>query len=95
MLFDLFEIDQNILNIGVLVLVLLLQLILCFKLENTIIKLIPTLLFLIATTVFFALTLLNESWDALGYLFLCIAAGALFISGCVGWVIYLIINKFR
>ena len=79
----------------VIVLILLIQLFLCFKLDNTFIKLIPTLIFLIAAVTFLILTFVNESWDALGYLLLCIAAGALLITSLVGWIIYLIINKFR
>ena len=91
--FNLLEMDENILYIGALVLVLLIQLFLCFKLENTFIKLVPTLLFLIATIAFFILTLLSQSWDALGYLLLAIFAGALLASSLVAWIIYLILNK--
>ena len=93
MLFNLNQISTNTLNIIVIILVLLIQLILCFKIENTFIKLIPTLLFLIATITLFILTLLNESWDALGYLLLAISAGILLITSCVAWIFYLIINK--
>ena len=77
------------------VIVLSVQLVLCFKVRKLCVRLIPVCLSAIAAAVCLALTFLSEGWDALGYLLLTMfSAGLLLVCG-IGWLVWAIIKKLR
>jgi hypothetical protein len=77
------------------IIVLILQLILCFKVKKTFVKFIPLILSFVATLIFVILLLLSEGWDVLGYLILALFSGGLFLDCGLGLIIWKIIIKVR
>lgn len=74
-------------------LVLILQLLLCYKTKKKLIQLLPMILLAISTVVFCVLSACIGGWDAFGYLFFAILSfGLLFVCGVV-WVIWAIGKK--
>lgn len=78
---------------AMVVLVLILQLLLCFKTKYLLIKLIPVILLIISTVVFCVLSACIGGWDSFGYLFFALLSfGLLFVCGFV-WIIWAIGRK--
>lgn len=90
--FGSFEIDTTVFVFIVSVLVLLIQLLLCFKVKSLLIRLIPTILFLSAAVIFAIMIAFSSGWDSIGWLFisLCCAFVALFCA--IGWGIFGIVK---
>lgn len=72
-----------------------LQLLLCFKLKKTIIKIIPAIILFIITIVFIVLTMVNESWDALGFLLLSLFTGGATLVCILGLLIWIIVKAIK
>lgn len=66
------------------------QLLLCFKVKSTAIRLLPVLILSIPTLMFFFLGMTTPGWDGLGYLFLAIFTGFMLLMCGVGWCIWTI-----
>ena len=72
--------------------VLPIQLLLCFKVKPVFLRLLPTIL-LTATTVFlFAMMTTSRDWDAIGYAVLGVFSGVLLIFSGIGWGIWAIVR---
>lgn len=72
---------------------LLLQLLLCFKVKRTFIKLLPIALLIVSTIVFSICSASINGWDGLGYLFFALLSfGLIFICG-IGWGFWAIAPK--
>lgn len=81
------ELTESVLIFSVVVL-LCLQLLLCFKVKSKIIRLLPVIILFIPTIVFVAMSAATSEWDSLGYMFLAVFTGfMLFICG-IGWGIW-------
>ena len=91
--FGIFEIKTEIFILILSVLVLALQLLLCFKATRLFVRLLPAILFAILTAVFFVLIFLSEGWDSVGFLLLAICAAALLLCCGIGWGIWAIVRK--
>ena len=89
-----FEIDATTVFVLVIsILVLILQLLLCYKAKKLFLKLIPIILLVISTIVFSVLSACIGGWDGIGLLFFALFSfGLLFVSG-FGWVIWAIKRK--
>ncbi len=72
---------------------LILQLLLCFKIEKLFIKLIPIALFTISTIVFSVCSASINGWDGLGYLFFALLSFGLILVCGIGWAIWAMTKK--
>lgn len=75
--------------------VLPIQLLLCFKAKKLFLKLLP-LFILTATTVFFFIMMkITTDWDAIGYAILFIFSGVLLIFSGIAWGVWAIIKLIK
>ena len=88
-----FDIHANGLDLGtvfliLIPLVLLVQLLLCFKVKPLIIRLLPAVVLAAITALLLIATLISNGWDSLGYLILTLWA-AVHLAACgVGWAVW-------
>ena len=75
-----------------LVIVLPLQLLLCFKAKRRAVRFLPLLILSVLAAAFLLLTVSTPGWDGLGYLFLAIYAAFLMLMCGVGWGIWALRN---
>ncbi len=72
--------------------VLPIQLLLCFKCKSLILRLSPSILFLFSTVFLLVMSSLTKDWDALGYVLLSVYSGVLLVFDAVAWGVYAIIR---
>lgn len=72
--------------------VVIIQLLLCFKVKRTLIKLLPVLVFIASTAILFICAMLARDWDALGYMLLALLSFVLTIACGVCWLIWTIVK---
>lgn len=84
-----FEIDfPTIVVLVSAIATLILQLLLCFKAKKIFIKLLPILLLIVSTIVFYICSASINGWDGFGYLFFALLSfGLIFVCG-IGWAIW-------
>lgn len=82
------EIDSDIFLLIISTIVLIIQLLLCFKIKNKFIKLIPVILFLILTIIFSIFIFVLDGWDSVGSLLLAIGSLFLLFVCSVSWIIW-------
>lgn len=75
------------------VLVLVLQLFLCFETKQVILKLLPTLLLVICSVIFSVLGACFNGWDGFSYQFLALVSFVLIVVCGLGWVVWAIVRK--
>ena len=68
------------------------QLLLCLKVKRVWIRLIPTVLSVLATVGLIVMMTQSDGWDVLGYLLLVICSFALVGACAVAWIIWAIIR---
>ena len=61
------------------------QLLLCFKVRSRLIRLVPVMLLSVLVVIFAVLSYVVIGWDAIGYLFLAIFAGMMLAACGIGW----------
>lgn len=84
----LFNIDSEIYAIAVIVLIAILQLCLCFKVKNLIVRLLPTV-FLFVMTLFFGIMLsFTDGWDTIAFLLFMLATGVMLAVCGICWFIW-------
>ena len=71
--------------------VLPIQLLLCFRLKKLAVKLIPTVLLIVAFVVFVFLKLNSMDWDALAYGIAAVYIGVWLVIDLLAWIIWTII----
>ena len=76
-----------------IVVLLPLQLLLCFKVEKLLFRLLPIIILSILTIAFVAMNFLMPGWDNLVYLFLAVFSGFMIFMCGVGWGIWAISVK--
>lgn len=82
-----------LLRISFIVVLLPIQLLLCFKVKSRLVRLLPILLLGSLGIVFLCLASTSSGWDTLGYLiFIIYVLYAIFICG-IGWCIWWIIQR--
>lgn len=74
------------------IVILLIQLLFCFKVRNTVIRLLPVILFSIFTIFFVAMASTSTGWDNLGYIFITIFIGDMWLMCGMAWGIWAIIK---
>ncbi|MBO4979004.1 MAG: hypothetical protein J6D16_01205 [Clostridia bacterium] len=91
--FGIFEIKTEVFLLILAVLTLALQLVLCFKAKSLALRLLPAILFAVATVVFFTLVFLTDGWDSLGFLLLALCSAMLLAVCGIGFAIWAIVKK--
>ena len=89
------KLTELILIFSVVVL-LPLQILLCFKVKNKFIRFFPLTICSVLTAIFTVMLITSTGWDSLGYLFLVILSGFMLfmcIVGCGIWAIIKFIKK--
>lgn len=86
------ELTTLVLIVSIVVL-LPLQLLLCFKVKKLMFRLLPIIILSILTIAFMVMNFLIPGWDGLGYLFLAIFSGFMIFMCGVGWGIWAISAK--
>ncbi|MBQ8718909.1 MAG: hypothetical protein IJY66_06560 [Clostridia bacterium] len=71
-----------------IVVILPVQLLLCFKVENRLIRLLPVGVCSVPMICFAVMSATATGWDGIGYLFLSLFAGFMMLSCGVGWGIW-------
>ena len=74
------------------ILIIAIQLILCFKAKKLLIKLLPAILSAAAAIVFCVLAFTVRDWSALVYIVFAFFAGVMLISSGIAWGIWAIIR---
>ncbi len=91
--FGLFDIRTDIFVLFLSIVVVLFQLLLCFKAKKKTIRLIPVYLSSGVTIILTTLGLIFDGWDALGFFFLAICSAILLFFSGVGWGIWAIVRR--
>ena len=78
-----------------LVILLPVQLLLCFKVKSCAIRRLPAVMLAVLTGAFIILAISVPGWDGLGYVFLAIFAGFMLFTCEIGWGIWVIANRRR
>lgn len=74
---------------------LLIQLLLCFKVKNKVIRLLPAILLSIFTIFFVAMASTATDWENLGYIFPAIFLGSMWFMFGMAWGIWAIIKLIK
>jgi len=82
------EINSDIFLLIISTVVLIIQLLLCFKIKNKFIKLMPVILLTILTIVSSVLIFILDGWDSVGCLLLTIGLMFLLFVCGIGWLIW-------
>lgn len=88
------ELIKTVLVLSVAVL-LLIQLLLCFKVKNKVIRLLPVILLSIVTIFFIAMASTATDWENLGYIFPAIFIGFMWLACDTAWGIWVIIKLIK
>ena len=72
--------------------VLPIQLLLCFKVKPIFLRLLPSILLTGTTILLFAMMATSRDWDAIGYAVLGVFSGVLLIFSGIGWGIWAIVR---
>ena len=91
---DLFARDTEIalLLAAAVVLVMAIQLLLCFKAKKTLVKLLPALLFAVVTVVFYVIAITAKDWEGFAYGMIAVCTAVLLFFSAVAWLIYAIVR---
>ena len=82
------EISSEVFLLIISTIILIIQLLLCFKVSNKFIKIIPVILFTISTIIFSVLIFILDGWDSIGCLLLSIGSIFLIFVCGIGWLIW-------
>ena len=75
--------------------VLPIQLLLCFKVKPIFLRLLPSILLTGTTILLFAMMAASRDWDAIGYAVLGVFSGVLLIFSGIGWGIWGLVALIR
>lgn len=78
-----------------IVVLLPVQLFLCFKVKSKAIRLLPVIVLSILTIIFVVISVANTGWDGLGYIFLGIFTGFMLLMCGIGWGIWAITKRVK
>ena len=89
------ELISALTTVGSVLIVLVVQFLLCFKVINLLLKLLPLILLTASTALLFTLMYTVNDLSAIGYLVLFIFSGALLCVDGLVWGIYAITKLIR
>ena len=94
-----FTVSENVLTVLIFtalsILIITVQLLLCFKIKRVWLRLIPTLLIGGVTVAFYVLLRLATGWEVIGYLLLLLGAGLLFVVDFFAWILFAILRRLK
>ena len=93
--FGFLDIRTDIFVLLLSIILVLLQMFLCFKVKKKTIRLIPVYLTLVLTIVFTTLGFIFDGWDGFGFFFLAICSAVLLAGSGVGWGVWAIVKKIK
>ncbi len=88
------ELTTLVLIFSVIVL-LPVQLLLCFKVKRKAIRMLPVIILSVPTIIFIVMSVVIPGWDGLGYIFLAIFSGFMLFMCGIGWGIWAITKAVR
>lgn len=96
-MFDAFARDAGIIAVLGLVglIIMALQLVLCFKAKKLIVKLLPSILLVAAVIVFYAMIFIIQDRAAIGFGILAVFAEVLLFFDVIAWVIWGIVKLIK
>ena len=87
---------NEVLNVAIflcsVLIVLPIQLWLCFKVKRPGFRVLPAILLALCTLFLFVMSTLTKDWDSVGYILLSVYSGALLAFDGVAWGVYAIIR---
>lgn len=92
-MFDVYCGDMELTTLTLIISVVILlpiQLLLCFKVKSRMVRLLPVILLSVLTAALIVMSLSIPGWDGLGYIFLAIFAGIMLFLCGIGWGIWAI-----
>lgn len=84
-----------LITLPAVLIVLPVQLLLCFKAKRRWVKLLPTILFAVLTPALYAVALMVHDWSAFVYLILAVFSGVLLLFSGLAWGIWGIVKLVR
>ena len=78
-----------------IVILLPVQLLLCFKVKSKLIRLVPVILLSIPTLIFIGMDVAVPGWDGIGYVFLAVFTGFMMFMCAVAWGIWAIFELIK
>lgn len=72
--------------------ILPMQLLLCIKIKNIFIRLLPSILLAVTTIFLFCMMYSAKDWDAIGYAILGVFSGVLLIVSGISWCIWAVVR---
>lgn len=88
-----FELTTVVLIFSVVVL-LTVQLLLCFKVKSKIIRLLPAVLLSIPTLIFAVMAVRATGWDRVGHILFAVFGGFMMLMCGIGWGIWALAKKY-
>ena len=85
----------TLIAISSVLVVLPIQLLLCFKVKPIFLRLLPSILLTGTTILLFAMMAASRDWDAIGYAVLGVFSGVLLIFSGIGWGIWGLVALIR
>ena len=85
----------SLIAISSVLVVLPIQLLLCFKVKPIFLRLLPSILLTGTTILLFAMMAASRDWDAIGYAVLGVFSGVLLIFSGIGWGIWGLVALIR
>lgn len=85
----------SLIAISSVLVVLPIQLLLCFKVKSVFLRLLPSILLTATTILLFTMMTTSRDWDAIGYAVLGVFSGVLLIFSGIGWGIWAIVRCIR
>lgn len=83
------ELTEVIIYASILIMIPL-QLLLCFKVKKLWVRLIPTVTLITAIILFMCMSTIAGGWDNIGYVILAIFAGILLAACALAWLIWFV-----
>lgn len=85
------SLSELVLFISVVV-ILPIQLLLCFKVKPLFVRLLPAILLCVLALASILMSLTATGWDTLGYIFFAIYAAIMILMCGIGWGVWAIVN---
>ena len=82
------DIKTEVIVLILSIIAMLLQLLCCFKAKRMFIRLIPTVVTLLASVTFTSIALFSDGWDAFAFMMLAIWCGIAALFCAIAWVIW-------
>ena len=85
----------TLIAISAVLIVMPVQLLLCFKAKRIFFRLLPSVILAAAAAVFFCMMRAATDWDAIGYAILGVFAGVLLLASGLAWGLWALLRNIR